>query len=111
MDEIIACPQCHQPVVPADYFCPNCGKKLHSPPLSTTPTALLVLALKTLLLPPFGLYWGYRYLRQSDQTSKIVGLAVIIITIMETVWLIFATIAAVNTAQQQINGLMNSYGS
>lgn len=110
MDEIVSCPKCHQPVTLTDYFCPGCGKKIRSRPLSTSLTSQIVLYLKTLLLPPFGLIWGYRYLRQSDTASKIVGLVTIIITAVETVWLVEATVAAVNTVQQQLNQQINSYG-
>ena len=104
------CPRCHQTIQPTDYFCPNCGKKLHSPPLSTSISSQIVLYLKTLLLPPFGFIWGYRYLRQSDSKSKLIGLAVIIITIIETIWLIFFTINFTNTLNQQINQTYQLYG-
>jgi hypothetical protein len=110
MDEIISCPKCRQPITLIDYFCPNCGKKIRSRPLSTSFFSLLFLLLKTLLLPPFGLIWGYRYLRQSDTTSKLVGLVVIVVTIIETVWLVEVTITTFNTVQQQINQQINSYG-
>jgi hypothetical protein len=110
MDQIISCPKCHQSIDPVDYFCRNCGKKLRAPPLPTDLTAQIFLYLKTLLLPPCGLYWGYQYLRRPDDKSKLIGLIVLVATIIETVLLVQYTIAAVNTATQQINQL-NSYGS
>jgi len=102
MDEIISCPSCHQPAKITDYFCSNCGKKLKSQPLSTSLPSQITLYLKTLLLPPFGLIWGYRYLRQSNTQSKFVGLFTIIITIIEIVWLTQITINIINTTNQQI---------
>lgn len=110
MDEIISCPNCHQPIKPNDYFCPNCGKKIRSPPPSTSLSSQIVLYLKTLILPPFGLFWGYNYLRQSDTKSKLIGLFTIIITIIEIIWLIQSTINMVNIANQQINQQINLYG-
>ena len=103
MDEALICPQCHQPITPTEYFCPNCGKKIRSPPPTTTPIGLLILGLKTLLLPPLGLYWGYLYLRQPDQKSKLVGFLTIAVTIVETVWLTVYTINTINSVQSQVN--------
>jgi hypothetical protein len=107
MEEILICPGCHQPVAPIDYFCPNCGKNLRPSPLSTSPASQILLYLKTIILPPFGFYWGYRYLRQSDTTSKIVGLITILITLVEIIWLTQTTIAAVNTVNQQVQIQLN----
>lgn len=110
MDGIVSCPSCHQPIEPIDYFCPKCGKKLRSRPLSTSFSSQIVLYLKTLLLPPFGLIWGYRYLHQPDTSSKLIGLITIIITVVETVWLTQTTINIINTANQQINQQVQLYG-
>lgn len=110
MNEIVSCPSCHQPISQNNYFCANCGKKLQSRPLSTSLTGQIVLYLKTLLLPPFGLIWGYRYLRQSDASSKLIGIVVIIITVVETVWLTQVTINIINTTNQQINQQIQLYG-
>lgn len=107
MDEINFCPNCRQPIQLTYVYCPNCGKKIHSDSLSTSLFSLFILILKTLLLPPFGLLWGYRYLRQSDNTSKIIGLIIIIITIIETVWLVQVTIVSINSVSQQINQIQN----
>lgn len=110
MDEIITCPGCHLPVEKSCYFCPNCGKKIRSPPLSTTWSSQIILYLKTLLLPPLGLIWGYRYLRQPDSDSKLVGLVTVVITVIEIIWLIVTTIGVVNMANQQINQQIQLYG-
>ena len=110
MDEIISCSKCHQPIVSTDYFCPNCGKKIRSPPPSTSLSGQIVLYLKSLILPPLGFFWGYQYLRQPDKKSKLIGLFVIIITIIEIIWLIQVTVNIINTANQQINQQMNLYG-
>ena len=109
MDEIIYCPNCHQPIRSTDYFCPNCGKKIHSPPPSTSLSGQIILYLKTLIFPPFGFFWGYQYLRQPDTKSKLIGLFIIIITIIEIIWLTQSTINMVNIANQQMNQQFNLY--
>ena len=107
MEEIGLCPKCHQPVEPTAYFCPNCGKKLRSPPLSTSLSSLIVIFFKTILLPPFGLIWGIKYLLQSDKKSKIIGCLVLIITIVEIIWLIQSTINIMNLVNQQVSQQLN----
>jgi hypothetical protein len=108
MEEIISCPSCHQPVKPTDYFCFNCGKIIRPRPLSTSVSTQIFLYLKTLLLPPFGFWWGYRYLRQSDNASKTIGLITVLITFVEIIWLVQTTITAVNTVNQQVQLQLNS---
>jgi hypothetical protein len=110
MDEIIACPKCRQPVSLTDYFCPNCGKNIRPRPLLTSLGAQIWLYVKALLLPPMGFIWGYRYLRQPDTASKLVGLFTILITIIEIVWMIQETVVIVNTVNQQIFQQSQLYG-
>jgi len=57
-----------------------------------------------------GIIWGLRYIKQTDKASKLVGLFVIVLTIIELVWLIQSTVYMVNTANQQINQQFRLYG-
>jgi len=57
-----------------------------------------------------GLIWGFRYLRQSDNKSKIIGLITILVTIIEIVWIIQSTVDLLNTVNQQVNQQINLYG-
>jgi hypothetical protein len=75
-----------------------------------TTNGLIWLAIKVLILPPFGLYWGYQYLRQGDDKSKLIGWLTIGVTIAETIWLIWSTIGMMNTVNQQVNLQMQQYG-
>ena len=102
MEEYVLCPTCHQSVRRTDYFCYNCGKNLRPRPLSNSFSSQIILYIKTLLLPPLGIIWGFRYLRQQGVASKIVGLITIVITIIEIILLIKFTISLVNTVNQQI---------
>jgi len=110
MDETTLCPTCHQSVRLTDYFCSNCGKNLRPRPLSTSLLSQIALYLKTLLLPPLGFIWGYRYLRQPGTNSKIVGLITIAITIIEIVLLVEFAVNLVNTVNQQIYQQTSLYG-
>lgn len=94
MDEIISCPSCHQ-----------------SPPPSTSLSSQIILYLKTLILPPFGFFWGYQYLRQPDAKSKLIGILVVVITIIEIILLIQSTINMINIANLQMSQQLNVYNS
>ena len=103
MDQNGGCPVCHAAVRPTDYFCFNCGKNLKPKPPSTSVSRQALLYLGSLLLPPLGLIWGWRYLRQPDSTSKIIGTVAILITFISlivTSWLVITTI---NTVNKQVN--------
>lgn len=78
----VICPSCHLNVKPNDYFCFNCGKNLHPPPLSTSVGRQIYIYLGSIILPPIGILWGIRYLRQSDRKSKIVGTTAIVLTFL-----------------------------
>jgi len=104
------CPKCHQPTIESYYFCPNCGYNLRPVPLSTSIGTQAILYIKTLLLPPLGIIWGYRYLRQPGTATKLVGLFTIIITIIELYLVTQATVYSVNLVNQQINQQFKMYG-
>jgi hypothetical protein len=71
------CPRCRIPVSQNYFFCPNCGKQLKSKPLSIGFGSQIGVYLVSFFLPPFGVLPGIRYLRQSDDKSKMVGLVAI----------------------------------
>ncbi len=110
MEENTLCPICHQSVRPIDYFCSNCGKNLRPRPLSTSFSSQISLYVKTLLLPPLGIVWGFRYLRQPDAKSKIVGLITIVITVIEIVFLVKFTINLINIVNQQVSQQAQLFG-
>ena len=97
---IVLCPQCHQPVQPDAYFCPNCGKKLTSPPLSTSLGAQLWLYIFSIILPFIGWLaitkWeGIKYARSDDPDAQRIGWVAIVllaifsifVTWQATVWI------------------------
>lgn len=98
-----SCPTCHVPVRPSDYFCANCGTNLRPAPPSIRLSDQLSLYVKSALLPPLGLIWGFAYLRQPTAKSKMVGLTAMVITIAVLVFAVVTTISLVNTVNEQVN--------
>lgn len=108
MEENLICPSCHLQVRNTDYFCFNCGKNLHPKPPSTSISSQTSLYIGSLLLPPMGIIWGLRYLRQPDRESKIVGVIAIILTIVILVLLTQFTVNLINTVNEQVNSQLQS---
>lgn len=84
MDKL-QCKYCNFIVLNSYYFCPNCGKKLHEPPLSTTIGKQIGLYALSFFIPPFGIIPAFKYLRQSDQQSKIIGIIAIALTFISII--------------------------
>ena len=102
------CPQCHIEVRQTDYFCFNCGKNLHPAPPSTSISTQLGLYLKSFLIPPFGIFWGFPYLLQPKISSKLVGLVTITLTLLSLYLTIVAVRGLIDNMNEQITSQLNS---
>jgi hypothetical protein len=102
MDEQILCPACHVVVRPGDYFCFNCGKNLHPAPPSMAFATLLSFFFGSLVLPPMGIIWGFRYMRSPDSKAKAFGVILIVVTIIELLILVDVSVKAYNAINDQI---------
>jgi len=107
--EGLLCPACHVTVRPEDYFCYNCGQNLRPKPLSTSFSGQLVVYLKSLLLPPWGVILGMRYLRQPDRRSKLVGWAAIILTVVILMVVIKLTMNMITLVNDQVGQQLQNY--
>ncbi|MFV1917750.1 MAG: hypothetical protein ACC618_04710 [Patescibacteria group bacterium] len=108
MEENAICPACHISVRLSDYYCFNCGENLKPKPPSTSASSQIILYLKSALVPPFGLYWAIRYLKQPDRKPKLVGLVAIAVTLIAFVYLIIITNKFIKTVNEEVNKQLNS---
>jgi hypothetical protein len=99
------CTLCHIPLLDTYFFCPNCGKKIHEPALSTTLLKQLGIYALSIFLPPLGLWPGIRYLRQPDKNAHIVGWIAIFLTVISIVATAWSVMQIINAAQTQLLGL------
>jgi hypothetical protein len=89
------CPQCYQPVPGMAHYCPNCGKKLSEPPLSTSAGAQAWLYAFSIILPiicflAVGRWAGIKYAKSPDPKAKQIGfiaIALMAISTIVTFWL------------------------
>jgi hypothetical protein len=112
------CPQCHLPVRPEYYFCPNCGAKLSEPPLGTGLIDQLLLYAFSIILPWIAYlaitkWQGIKYLRSPDGRTKEVGLIALVLLIASSVvafWLVYVWIQGyIQSSLSAVNGLGSLY--
>lgn len=107
------CPQCHLPVLPEYYFCPNCGQKLHVPPLKTGVSAQVWLYIFSAILP-FIAYlaitkWrGIAYMRSSNARARVIGWIALGILVASSVFVFWWTAMWID---QTINSAMTDASS
>lgn len=80
------CSKCKAPVQPEFYFCPQCGKSLKPKPISTSLANQIVAYAVSLLLPPLGLYYTYKYFKLHTNSGKIIAWITIILTVLSLIW-------------------------
>jgi len=110
------CPLCHQPVFLQYYFCPNCGTKLNSAPLSTTLTTQTWIYALSIILPItcfiFIKKWpGVKYYKSIDPKSKRIGQIawfLVILSTIVTIW--FVVIWTQKAIQSSINSINTDMG-
>jgi hypothetical protein len=103
------CPVCHQPVAETYYFCPNCGAKIHEPPLSTSLFTQAWIYAFSLILPVmcylFITRWpGIRYLRSKDEDARTVGtIACGLLALSTFATMYYAYVWTEDAIQSQVN--------
>ena len=105
----IICPFCKSSIPIATYFCPNCGKQLKDKPPDTTLLKKIVVYAVSLFLPPFGLWYAWKYLKAGDYESRKIGFISIILTAISILAAIWMTLGIVNSITQSLNEI-NSLG-
>jgi len=106
-NETLICPECHQPILPAYYFCPNCGHNLKEKPTPVSiPLQIGIYAL-CLLLPPFGYWPGVKYVIKKYPPMRRVGIIAIVLTTISTALTIWAIFALFQNYLNTFNGLLN----
>lgn len=103
----LTCPNCHQPVLPEYYFCPNCGKNLKEKLVPVSAWSQIGIYFLSVFLPPLGLWPGIKYVMKESRQAKIVGTIAIVLTVISTIvtlWLTYGVFQNyLNTLQQSIS--------
>jgi len=102
------CPSCKSVITADAFFCPNCGKQLKDKPLAITLWKQAVVYAVSIFIPPFGLIYAWKYLKQHDTKSKIIGFVAIILTVISlafTFWTMDVLVSSIDQSINQINTL------
>jgi hypothetical protein len=105
------CPQCHYPLKPEYYYCPNCGKSLRAAPLSTSLGTQLWIYAFSLILPVICYlaisYWpGVKYIKSEDPEAKQIGvIAAVLLGISTIVTFWWGIVWIQQTVQSQVNSV------
>jgi len=91
------CQVCHQPLLPTYYFCPNCGTKINSAPLSTSIWTQIGIYAFSIILPLMAFIFitkwpGTRYYKSLDPKIKRIGQiawTLLILSTLITIWLVY----------------------
>ena len=101
------CRNC-QTVMPGNaYFCYICGKPVRKVPPSTSTGKQINIYLISFFIPPMGFVYGWRYIRQPNDKSKIVGVIAVTLTLLSLLLSIWTTKALVNYINEQLS-IINS---
>jgi hypothetical protein len=86
-------------------YCPNCGKPIRATPLATSVPRQIIVYLISFFLAPLGLWYAWKYLKQDDQTSRIIGTVVIALTVVAVALAIWTTAGLFNSISQYLNSV------
>lgn len=103
------CIQCHTTVRPTDYFCFNCGKNLREAPPSVNAQTQAIYYIGSFFLPPMGVFWGIKYLRQKDDISRRIGMICIGLTVVSLLYATVQTMRIVGQINTQINSQLQQF--
>lgn len=108
----LTCKYCDFTVAENFYFCPNCGKKIKEPPLSTSISKQIYIYAISIIFPPLGLWPGIKYLLDKNPKAKVIGIVAIILTTVSLIITIQLTLSFLNgqkdVASQQLQQLENA---
>jgi heme/copper-type cytochrome/quinol oxidase subunit 2 len=110
------CPNCHQPILPTYFFCPNCGAKINEAPLATDTSAQILLYAFSIILPMMGFIFitrwkGNKYAKSEDPKTKLIGQiawTIIIISTILTIWFVYVEVQ--NFIQSTLSGINADFG-
>ncbi len=99
----IVCPSCGATVKSTAYFCSDCGKQLKDKPPVKTLLGQTIVYIVSLFLPPFGLYYVWKYFKAGDYESRKIALIALILTLASTIITIWISAGFITAVFQSIN--------
>jgi hypothetical protein len=106
------CEMCHQPILPTYYFCPNCGAKLISAPLSTSVSTQIGIYFFSVILPMIAFLFitrwpGLKYVKSSDKKARWIGIIAWIVLIASTAIVYWLAYVKLQEFSKALNDALN----
>jgi hypothetical protein len=105
------CRFCHSPAEEAFFYCPVCGKKLKEPPVSTSVLMQILAYAISIFLPPLGLAYTFKYLRQGQAKARVIGWITLFLTIISCIVTIKLTLDMMSYLTSSINSQIPNYSN
>ena len=103
------CPKCKAEVSEMACFCSNCGYSLKFRPVDTSILKQILIYFVSFFLAPFGLGYAFKYLKQSDKKSKMIGMISLVLTFFAIITVISIVKEYVRQTYDALN-LINDFG-
>lgn len=103
------CKNCGAQLTENEYFCHNCGKKIKDQEVPLTVLRQIMIYSVSILLPPTGLWWGIKYLRQNNPKARTVGIIAIVLTVGVLVISYIVVTNFINAYVQQYDSVLQEY--
>ncbi|OHA46461.1 MAG: hypothetical protein A3A80_04230 [Candidatus Terrybacteria bacterium RIFCSPLOWO2_01_FULL_44_24] len=100
------CPSCHAAASALANFCSQCGKKLKERQLSTSVAKQIIIYLVSFFLAPLGLGYAFKYIKQRDPKTRMIGIVSLALTVIAIVLMIWLT----KTFTNSLYGSFNTVG-
>jgi hypothetical protein len=105
------CRYCNCPIESTFFYCPVCGKKLKEPPVSTTILAQALAYCVSIFLPPLGLGYTFKYLKQSEPKARIIGWITLFLTVISIIVTLKLSLDLFSSMSNSINSQMQNYSN
>jgi len=102
---LIKCKECGHEISDDALACPNCGKPQRDKTLSVSLSRQITVYFVSLFLPPLGLWYVWKYLKQKDDKSKQIGITAAILTVISIIVTIYFTERFVNSMNQALKSI------
>lgn len=106
-DQPSICPKCGIILPPNTNFCPNCGFQTTEAPQVISIGRQVWIYFVSLLLPPLGFIWVFKYFRSQEPQKKRVAYIATILTIISIIISVWYTVGFFQSYQQQIQQINN----
>lgn len=98
------CSKCKNPIAETDNFCPHCGTQVVR---SISIGRQIWIYLISILFPPFGLGWTFKYMKSQHKQVRWVGIIAGILTVISAIVTTWWTIGIFQSANQQLQQQLN----